>query len=305
MIDIVAIGEPMIEFNEQPDGRYLEGFGGDTSNAAIAAARLGARVRYVTQIGTDRFGDLLINLWTREGVDTTFVRRHPSAATGVYVVNHTKAGHAFTYLRAGSAASRMTPADVPLAALVGAKFLHLSAISEAISASARETVANVITLAKAAGAQVSYDTNLRLRLWSLEEARPVIASTAAKADILKTSIEDARQLTGLDTPEAVAAHYLAAGPGLVIVTLGADGVLAATHQKQERLAALKVTAVDATGAGDCFAGALLARLAAGDDPFAAAKYANAAAAFATTGYGAVAHLPRPGDVESLLARQAN
>jgi 2-dehydro-3-deoxygluconokinase len=300
MPDIVAIGEPMIEFNEEPDGRYCQGFGGDTSNAAIAAARLGASVRYVTQIGADKFGNLLMELWAREGVDTAFVKRHPTAATGVYVVNHTADGHSFTYLRAGSAASLMTPDDVPSAALKGAKYLHVSAISEAISASARETVAHAIALAKDAGAQISYDTNLRLRLWSLEAASPSIASTAAKADILKTSIEDARQLTGLETPEAVATHYLAAGPRLVVVTLGADGVLVATVERQERLAACKVRAVDATGAGDCFAGALLARLGAGDDPFTAARFANAAAALATTGYGAVAPLPREADVRVLV-----
>ena len=303
MIDIVALGEPMIEFNEEPDGRYRQGFGGDTSNAAIAAARLGARVRYVTLIGKDRFGVLLMELWRLEGVDTAFVCLHPTAPTGVYVVNHTAAGHAFTYLRAGSAASRMTSSAVPAAALAGARFLHVSAISEAISASARATVAHAITLAKSAGCQICYDTNLRLRLWSLDEARPAIAATTAKADILKTSIEDAQALTGLVGADAIADHYLAAGPHLVVVTLGSDGALVAAPGRRETLTALKVQSVDATGAGDAFAGALLARLAAGDDPFTAARFANAAAALATTGYGAVAPLPRSEAVLALLAMQ--
>jgi 2-dehydro-3-deoxygluconokinase len=303
MVDIVALGEPMIEFNEEPDGRYRQGFGGDTSNAAVAAARLGARVRYLTQVGTDRFGDLLMALWQREEVDTVFVARHPTAATGVYVVNHTQTGHVFTYLRAGSAASRMTPADLPEAAFASAQFLHVSAISQAISLSARETVARAITFAKSAGAKISYDTNLRLRLWSLDDARATIAATAAKADILKTSIEDAAQLTGLGAPDAVADHYLAAGTGLVVVTLGADGVLAATRNRRETLPAFKVAAVDATGAGDCFAGALLARLVAGDQAMPAVRFANAAAALATTGYGAVAPLPTLRAVRELIAAQ--
>jgi 2-dehydro-3-deoxygluconokinase len=301
MLDVVALGEPMLEFNEEPDGRYRQGFGGDTSNAAIAAARLGAKVGYVTLLGKDRFGDLFMDLWAREGVTTDHVGRHATAPTAVYIVNHTTAGHTFTYLRAGSAASRMTPADFPDASFQNTRFLHVSAVSQAISDTARATAAYAIATAKRAGVRISYDTNLRLRLWPLEVAREVIAATAAGADILKTSIEDAETLTGLSEPGVVAEHYLSKGPELVLVTLGKDGALAATRRQQLRLAAHAVAAVDATGAGDAFAGAVLARLAAGDEPFVAARYANAAAALATTGYGAVAPLPRPADVAVLLA----
>ena len=301
MFDVIALGEPMIEFNAEPDGRYRQGFGGDTSNAAIAAARLGARVGYVTKLGRDRFGDALLALWQAEGVDSQFVGHHERAPTAVYFVDHTAAGHAFTYLRAGSAASRMAPSDFPAAAFQQTRFLHVSAVSQAISVSARETVAHAIALATADGASLSYDTNLRLRLWSVDDARPVIAATAAKAHVLKTSIEDARALTGLASPESVADHYLALGPSLVVVTLGADGVVVAAPERRQALAAHKVAAIDATGAGDAFAGALLSRLAAGVDPFEAARFANAAAALATTGYGAVAPLPRREEVERLLA----
>ena len=302
-IDIVALGEPMIEFNEEPDGRYVQGFGGDTSNAAIAAARLGARVRYLTMLGTDRFGDAFRQLWQREGVDTSFVGRHPTAPTAAYVVNHTAAGgHAFTYLRAGSAASRMTPIDFPSAAFSHARYLHISAVSQAISLSARETVAGAITLGQAAGAALSYDTNLRLRLWPLDEARTVIAATARQADVLKTSIEDATTLTGLATHDAIADHYLGLGCPLVVVTLGAAGALVAAPDRRQCLTPHSVDTVDATGAGDCFSGAMLTGLARGLDPFAAGRFANAAAALATTGYGAVAPLPRRTDVEALLNR---
>ena len=302
MFDVIALGEPMIEFNAEPDGRYRQGFGGDTSNAAIAAARLGANVRYVTMVGQDRFGDALMALWQAEGVDTRYVGRHERAPTAVYFVDHSEAGHTFTYLRAGSAASHMAPSNFPPAAIQQTRFLHVSAVSQAISISARETVAHAIALATADGASLSYDTNLRLRLWSVDEARPVVAATAAKSRVLKTSIEDARALTGLVPPESVADHYLALGPSLVVVTLGADGVYVATPDRRQSLAAHKVVALDATGAGDAFAGALLSRLVAGVDPFAAARFANAAAALATTGYGAVAPLPHQEDVERLITQ---
>jgi 2-dehydro-3-deoxygluconokinase len=157
-LDIVALGEPLIEFNqahvEDPD-TYVQGFGGDTSNMAIAAARLGARVGYVTRLGGDAFGRLFRDLWAAEGVDMSGVVTDTDAATGVYFVAHNEHGHEFSYLRAGSAASRMRPDTLPLDVIRSARLLHVSGISQAISASACDTVFAAIDEASAAGALVT------------------------------------------------------------------------------------------------------------------------------------------------------
>ncbi len=110
-LDIVALGEAMVEFNQTRPGEphYLQGFGGDTSNATIAAARAGANTAYLTRLGNDLFGDQLLQLWATEQVYCAGVERDVLAHTGVYFVTHGAQGHAFSYLRAGSAASRMTP----------------------------------------------------------------------------------------------------------------------------------------------------------------------------------------------------
>ena len=124
MADIVAIGEPMVEFNQARSAdplAWLQGYGGDTSNMAIAAARLGGRVAYVTRLGADSFGRMFVELWTREGIDTTGVALDPEAPTGVYFVAHGADGHEFSYLRAGSAASRMRPETLPLPVLRSAR----------------------------------------------------------------------------------------------------------------------------------------------------------------------------------------
>ena len=94
--DILCLGEPMLEFNQQPDGSYLPGHGGDTSNCAIAAARQGARVGYITHVGADTFGDSFMKLWAEEGVDTSGIRQRPDAHTGVYFVTHGPDGHQFS-----------------------------------------------------------------------------------------------------------------------------------------------------------------------------------------------------------------
>ncbi len=305
-IDILSIGEPMVEFNQtRPDEPgYLQGFGGDSSNMAIAAARAGARVAYYTRLGDDAFGRMFLDLWQGERVDASAVGIDAAAHTGVYFVTHGASGHVFSYLRAGSAASRMAPADLPAALLARARFVHASGISLAISASACDTVLAAFESARAGGAKVSFDSNLRLKLWPLARARAMIGAAAGLADYFFPSLEDARALAGIEDADALVdwAHRL--GARHVFLKLGPEGVIVSDGARRERLAGHRVQAVDATGAGDCFAGTALARIAAGDSVWDAARYANAAAALATTGFGAVAPLPRPEAVRELLAASA-
>jgi 2-dehydro-3-deoxygluconokinase len=301
---ILALGEPMIEFNQTEPGEpnYLQGFGGDTSNAIIACARQGAACGYITRLGSDDFGRSFLDLWKSEDVDTSGVATDEVAHTAVYFVTHAHNGHSFSYLRRDSAASRMLPEHLPVELIRGARFLHVSGISQAISQTARETVAAAITLARQAGVKVSYDTNLRLKLWPIETARAVITATIAEADYLLPSLEDLQAVSALDTPNAILDWCFANGASNVVLKCGRAGCVAATPDRRTPIAGHTVNTLDATGAGDCFDGAFLARLDAGDDLLAAARYANAAAALTTTGFGAVAPLPRRVDVEAFLDR---
>ncbi len=305
MPDIICLGEPLMEFNQQADGRYLAGHGGDTSNTAIAAARQGASSGYITCLGADPFGDSFIELWQNEDVDTSCVKRDPNAHTGVYFVTHDSAGHKFSYLRAGSAASRMRPVDLPQSYIARAKILHASGISQAISDGAADTVFAAMEIARANNVLVSYDTNLRLNLWPLDRARAVIHAAVGLSQIILPGLDDASQLTDLSDPDAISDFYLGIGAGIVALTLGAEGTLVATPERRERIAGRRVNPVDATAAGDTFDGAFLAELAAGRDPFSAARYANAAAALSTQGFGAVAPMPRRSDVEQFLSEADN
>jgi 2-dehydro-3-deoxygluconokinase len=302
---IISIGEPLLEFNHVRGGAEpLQGYGGDSSNMIVAAARSGARSAYVTRVGDDEYGRLFLALWRAEGVDVSGVAIARDAPTGSYEVRHGPQGHSFSYRRAGSAASRMTPADLPPALMREAAFVHASGISLAISSTAAATVQAAHAAARAAGAMVSFDANLRLALWPIERARPMIAAAAGGADYFFLSVEEAPPLSGLPADaggNAVLDWALRLGARTVFLKLGAAGAWVANAARREHVAGIRVAAVDATGAGDCFAGAALARLAAGDDVFAAARYANAAAALATTGYGAVDPLPRAAAVRALLA----
>jgi 2-dehydro-3-deoxygluconokinase len=307
-LDIVALGEAMVEFNQRPHEHandaplYLQGFGGDTSNAAIAAARAGARVAYLTRLGTDRWGDRLMDLWQRENVDTTAVQRDPQSATGMYFVSHDAQGHHFSYARAGSAASRMQPQDLTHWAdsIARSQWLHLSGISLAISASACDTAFAAMAQARSSGTRVALDSNLRLSLWPLARAQACIRHAVSLCDLFLPSLEDMTTLTGLTQAQDIISWSHAQGAAQVVLKLGAEGALASDGHKQHQLPGHMVQAVDATGAGDCFAGNLLARLTAGDDLWTATAYANAAAALSVQGFGAVAPLPKRESVLKML-----
>lgn len=304
-LSIVALGEAMVEFNQasvDAPQDYLRGVGGDSSNMVIAAARLGARAGYVTRVGDDAFGRMLRDLWEAEGVDSHGVATDAEAPTGVYFVSHGPHGHEFAYLRAGSAASRMRPETLPFDVITRARVLHVSGISQAISTSACDTVFAAIDAASAAGSQISYDPNLRLKLWPLARARAIVMATIAQCDWFLPSLGEAKTLSGQDHAESIIDWCHALGAPVVALKCGPDGVVVSDGRRQERIRGHAVNCIDATGAGDCFDGAFAARAAAGDDPFTAARYANAAAALATTGFGAVAPLPRDPAVRMLLSR---
>ncbi len=293
--DIVALGEPLVELNQtqQDQRQYLQGFGGDTSNAVIAAARQGARCAYLTRVGNDAFGQQFLDLWQAEGVDTSGVQVDEQAHTGLYFVQHGPDGHAFSYLRRGSAASLMTPASLDSGLIERARYLHVSGISLAISTSACDTVFAAIERARAAGVQVSLDSNLRLRLWPVDRARAVLRETMRLADLFLPSMDDMQHLTGNDDPERTLDWIRDGGAaGVVVLKLGKDGSIIDDGRQRVAVPALRVDAIDATGAGDCFAGSLLARRCQGDSWEDAVRYANAAAALSTLGYGAVDPLPR-------------
>ena len=166
-MDVLCLGEALIEFNQIPDDTnniYRSGFGGDTSNTAIAVARQETSSGFLSKVGNDLFGRKLLELWKREGVDCTYVLQHLEFPTGIYFVTHDENGHHFSYYRKGSAASQMTPEDVTVDVVSQAKVLHLSAITQAISDSTRETTFAAIHQERKRGVRISYYTNLRLKL---------------------------------------------------------------------------------------------------------------------------------------------
>ena len=303
ILDVLCLGEPLLEFNQIKEGNkktYSSGYGGDTSNTAISIARQGMSVGFISKVGKDQFGWELLELWKREKVDYSHVSIHPEAPTGIYFVTHDADAHHFTYYRSGSAACQMTPLDLPKDDLSQTRILHLSAITQAISVSSCETAFAAIFQARKNGVKVSYDTNLRLKLWSLDRARDVINRTVPMCDVIMPSLEEATSLTGLVDPEEITDYFFELGAKLVVLKQGSHGARVSDGKENLNIPGHKVKAIDATGAGDTFDGAFLSEWIRKDDPFSAAEYANAAAALSTTNYGAVDSIPNRDEVKEFL-----
>ncbi len=308
-LDIVSLGEPMVEFCASSKGLLREvkfferGWGGDTSNVVVAAARLGRKCGYISRIGADEFGRSFLELWRREKVDGSHVIVEESSFTAVYFVSILDGGkHDFTYYRKGSAASHLSPDDIDPDYVRRAKVFHSSGISQAVSATCRQAVFKAAEIAKKSKVLFSYDPNIRPKLWPLKVAREVVSCTLDIADIALPSIEDARVVTGRSSPEEAAEAILKKGPRIVALKLGAEGCLVKTEEETVKVPGFRVNVVDTTGAGDAFDGAFLTAITEGLDVRKAAEFANATAALKTLGKGAVTPLPRRKNVTEFLER---
>lgn len=302
--DVVVIGEPLVEFSAaEPLTRaetFRLSFSGDALNAAVAAAAAGAHVALVTRTGEDEFGDRLVDFAARHGVDTRWMWRGPGHS-GAYVVGADPLGtRAFAYLRAGSAASRLGPADVDRAPVAGAGAVLLSGITAALSESC---AAAVVHAAEQARGTVVYDPNFRGRLTTPGDARAVLAKVAPRASLILPSCPaDTSALLDTDDPERAAAACLDLGASAVAVTCGADGVHLASGPDRRWLPAVPATEiVDATGAGDAFAGALTARLARGASLVEAVRGGAAAASICLGGQGGTGRVATAEEIDRLLA----
>ncbi|MER5441426.1 sugar kinase [Streptomyces sp. NPDC002790] len=307
-MDILALGEPLLEFNTSTDtpgpvdagASFTVGHGGDTSNFCVAARRSGVDTGYVTRIGDDDFGGAFLRLWEREGIRTEHVIREPGGRTGIYFISRTPTESSFTYYRAQSPASRLTPADIPQEAIARARLLHLSGITQAISTSACDASFHAMRLARDNGTLVSYDPNIRPALWPAERARAVVWRSVELCDIALPNLAEGRLLTGLTAPDDIVAEFVRRGPSVVVLKMGEQGALLAHDGTVTRIPPHPVDPVDTTGAGDTFDGAFAARLLAGATATEAARYAAVAAALTTTGPGAVTPIPHRDTVESEL-----
>lgn len=296
-LDIISIGECMIEmFCEGPlatTDTYTRTFAGDTMNMLVAASRLGAKTGYVTHVGNDPFQVFLTEAWRSEGIDlrcATPLKR----PNGLYFISILPGGEReFTYYRAGSAASFLEPADIDPEYIGVAKVVYASGITQAISKSSRAAVLEAFRIARARNVTTAFDTNLRLGLWSLEEARDALDEIIPHVDILLPSApEESASLFGTEDVREVIERARERGVGMVAVKCGAEGaVLGLDDGIHEIPAYIPERVSDTSGAGDVFNGGLLYGLTHGMNAVKSARLGTVMAGLKVRGRGATYSIP--------------
>ncbi|MFW5789247.1 MAG: sugar kinase [Spirochaetota bacterium] len=285
--DLVSLGEPLIGIYPTEHGPDIcrAALGGDTSNVALAASRLGLGVAVATAVGDDPYGARFLRTWTDRGVDTSLVARDPQRFTGLYVISFDEDGHRFAYYRAGSAASAYEPTDEMRASIARAKVVHLSGISQAISRHMTELSFSLMAAANASGALVSYDVNYRPALWAPSLAGAVAERTIREhADIVSANRTEIDRLGLAVSPEAFLADTTARCRAAAVRN-GESGSTVRLGGKTAHAPACRVDVVDTVGAGDAFDAAFIATILWEFDADRAVRFANAVAALTCTATG--------------------
>lgn len=199
------------------------------------------------------------------------------------------------YHRAGSAASRLTPADVPDGLIESARVLHLTGITPALSTDAHATVRAAVGRARAAGVLVSFDVNHRGRLWSASCARPAYRDLVTASGLVFAGLDEARLILDDDLldAEAACAELHGLGAATVVIKLGGDGALLSDADGRIHRAAIPVDVVDTVGAGDAFVSGFLAALVTRADRVQALEAGIRSGALACTAAGDWEGLPAP------------
>ncbi|GAA2214538.1 sugar kinase [Nonomuraea monospora] len=305
MTDLVTFGETMALFAARRTGplRFARdfdlGLGGAESNVAIGVARLGHDATWIGRVGADEFGDLIRATLTGEGVHAHAIP-DPAAPTGLMIKGRRTADLIdVRYYRKDSAGSRLSPADLDPGLIRSARVLHVSAITPALSASAREAVRHAMSVARSAGVTVSLDVNYRRALWTPEEAGTWLRDVVGDVDVLFATEAEGRLVADVKGARELAEALAGLGPRHVLLKFGAEGAMELSEGVVRRAEPYRVTEVDSVGAGDAFAAGWLADWLAGAEPEQRLATACAAGAFAVTSQGDWESLPRRADLNLL------
>lgn len=307
--DCITLGETMLRLSP-PGTQRLEQtrslglhIGGAESNFAAALARMGQRVAWVSRLPQNPLGLQTAQAIRQQGVNIEGVRWAENERMGLYFVEHGPAprGVRVWYDRAGSAASRMSPEDLPLDMIAASRWLHLTGITPALSAGCAATAQAAMQHARQHGLMISFDVNYRALLWPPEQAASILEPLCQEADYVTAALRDAVSLFGApDRADQAAQALQARWGGTVLITSGDSGAVACDGIQITNGAAFLTTIVDRLGAGDAFSAGVICRLLEAAPLADALNFGAALAALKLTIEGDMALVNRS-EVEALIA----
>ena len=314
--DVVALGELLVDFtqngtSEQGNALFEACPGGAPANVLAMLRKLDKSCAFIGKVGADSFGDMLEDVVRRAGVDCRALRRDREVHTTLAVVHTLPGGDRdFSFYRKPGADVNLQSGELDLDLIDSARIFHFGTLS-LTDEPCRSATMEAVARAKAAGALLSFDPNLRPPLWESENAaREAIDWGLGQCDILKIADNELLFMTGESDFSAGAAVLRRRHPAirLLNVTAGADGSWSfygdlAVHEPGRALGGV----VDTTGAGDTFCACVLSFVLergldglTEDDLHGMLRFANTAAYIVTTKKGAIRSMPERAAVEALL-----
>jgi len=295
-LDIISIGECMVELSTSESLIYAESlnkyYGGDTLNTAVAAARLGSKVGYITRVGRDSFQTYLLDSWQAENIDTSNIKI-VEGFNGLYILSIQEGNHKeYVFYRKKSAATTLSIDDISEDYIKQANIVYSTGIAQSLSASTRGAVKKAFQLAKDNGCLVAYDPNYRERIWDAEEANIAMEEILDCVDIiLLNNNHDAEWLIDLNSPDKIIKYFWDKGVTTVAVKMGKKGCAIGYNGEISTVESKETILVDSTGAGDAFNGGFLHGIACGYTPFESANLASIVSGEQIKGIGAVKSIP--------------
>lgn len=303
---VVTFGETMALMRADQPGSLAHvagmsvGIGGAESNVAVALQRLGVSVAWIGRVGADSLGDRIVRELRGEGIQVVPIS-DPGAPTGLMLKERrTTDSVRVWYYRSGSAGSRLAPADLPTELIEGARVLHVTGITPALSASAAAATHHAVDRAKDAGVLVSFDLNYRSALWSPETAAPELRRLAAKADIVFAGDDEAAIAVGAaNDPDILLTRLAELGPREVVLKRGSKGSMCVVDGIRSSADAVRIRPTDTVGAGDAFVAGYLSAMLRDEAAPERLALANRVGAFACMVPGDWEGAPRPHELRLL------
>ncbi len=307
MAKLLTMGETMAAFAPAGPGalRYMTDYrlriAGAESNTAIGLAKLGLKAAWFSRLGDDEFGHFVLNQIRSEGVDCGGVILDPAHRTGVMFKQMTARETKVFYYRDRSAASFLAPEDIVPQLFDGVDALHMSGITPVLSASCREAALAAMRIARERGALVSFDPNVRRKLWGDTDCAPLIRSMALDSDIVMLGRDEAELLLGSGEPDAAFDALFSGGrTRYAALKDGANGAWVADRERRVKIPPYPCRCVDPVGAGDGFNAGFLAGILGGRDLETAGRMGGVCGALATETTGDTEGYPDGAALERLL-----
>lgn len=308
MHELLTIGETMVSLVSREYKRLEYGpsldmhIAGAESNTAIGLRKLGHSATFITRIGSDSLGQLILRMIRAEGVDTSYVKVDSDYSTGImFKENLSNDKTAVYYYRENSAATRLNTSDIPEEAITKAKIVHLTGITPILSSSCRQMIFDVMDIAESGGCAISFDPNIRKKLWKNNDYSPLIKEYISRSSYILVGLDEAKILYGTDDVKQLAELILSSGKvEYLAIKNGDKGAWVCDHSRQYFIPPVPCNPVDSVGAGDAFNAGFLAGILEKRSLKECGSIGAIAGALATETKGDIEGLPNRQDIRNLL-----